>query len=461
MKELRLIIAVLLLAVGLCTISYVPMTDWGYSLVMVLHFLCVLGLVWSTRRLTPFFLFMATFVFLFIGGRFWVILFDPEFDILTRGNFFYYQSFSPEGWKMTLRFVLTFLYSAVIGYNIVSREGEQTPTLPLEMSREKQQLFSIFLSMAICIVAVTTFMNVIPKLLTAIQGGGYLSLYNAAQNSQSQAGGGVFYALLWVFLGIIMVYGNHRQRLVMLIIVGLRMLILAYIGQRGGLGCFLLFCIWYKLKDRDIRLAPLMVIAAICLGLVWLISYLSLRSYVAGLEKGKNVIADLFFSQGVSLTAFYDSTLIDKYPTLAYWADIFPGVGSLANWFSSEPIHHYHYNFTHFMAYTLNEPLYSEGYALGWTLLSDLYVFAHGHILLFAFLSCLFGLLCGAVERGCQSSTICQIIVYTCFIHFVFLPRAGLESIIPLIIWIIFIFGIVAMTFHLSIRIKKLKTKST
>ena len=459
MKELRLIIAVLLLAVGLCTLSYVSMTDWGYSLFMISHFLCVLGLVWSTRRLTPFMLFMATFVFLFIGGRFWVILFNPEFDVLTRGNFFYAYSFSPEGWKMTLRFILTFLYSAVIGYNIVSRETEQQiPEFQQGMmNKEKQQLFSISLSMAICMAAVVTFMNIFPKLLVAIHGGGYLSLYSEAQNSHSQSGGGILYALVWFFFGIVMAYGNSRQRLIMLAIIGFRMLVLAYIGQRGGLGCFLLFCIWYKLKDRDIRLAPLMVIAAIGLGLVWLISYLSLRSSVAGLEKEGSVISDFFFSQGISLSVFFDSTLISHYPTLAYWADIFPGVGSIANGLSAEPIHPYDYNFSHYLAYTLNEPLYSEGCALGWTLLSDIYVFAHGHILLFAFLSCLFGLTCGAIERGCQTSTLCQVIVYTCFIQLVFLPRAGLESVIPMIIWIMFFFCIVKIMFNLPSRLRPAK----
>lgn len=457
MKEAKILIAILLLVVGLCSLTHIPMETRWYSAFMVFHFICVLLLIWSHRQLTPFFLFMCTFIFLFIGGRFWVTLVDPTFDRLMRGNFFCGKGFSIEEWIITLRYILMFLYTATIGYLLIDRGKQDLSTNERDLLRDYQNpIFSKFLNLFIMIVAIIVVSNIVPKLILAIESGQYVSLYLNSQNKPTQFGGGIWYAFMWFVFGITMVYGSYKQRLSILIIIALRMIILAYIGQRGGLGCFILFCIWYYYKDKQIRLLPLAIISVIGIALVWIGSYLSMRGDVAMLH-GENVVHRFFFSEGVSLTVFLDSMRVTNYPIYAYWSDFLPGVGSLLAKFSSQPIYNYDYNFTHFLSYSLNPELYHNGWGLGWTLLSDLYVFSKGKMLLFALLSLLFGIICGAIERGGQYSTTCRIIVYACFINFVFLPRAGLESIIPLIVWMMFMFGAVAILFNLPIKLKKLK----
>ena len=116
MKEAKIIIAILLLIVGLTTLPHIPLIPRWYALFMVFHFICVLSLIWNHRQLTPFFLFMCTFTMLFIGGRFWVTLVDPDFDRLMRGNFYCSLGFTLDEWIITLRFILIFLYAATVSY---------------------------------------------------------------------------------------------------------------------------------------------------------------------------------------------------------------------------------------------------------------------------------------------------------------------------------------------------------
>lgn len=452
MKSVRVFIAIILMLVGLATVSFFSLTAWQCAFVMAFHFMCVLGLVWKNSNLTPFFLFMATFVFLFIGGRFWVTLVDPNFDVLTRGNFFDWRPFTPKEWKYTLKCILLFIYLAGIGYMLIHSKQKdvkvERPTLPDRTS------FPNFLSAVLIVLGISIAITTLPRLVTAIHGGGYLSLYLGSQNSAAEAGSGIWNALLWVFFGIVMVYGNKNQRLVAIALISFKLLIFAFIGQRGALGCLFLFYIWYILKERQVKITSLIFVGIVGLIVIGISSALSIRGEGNTGELGV-VLKRFLFAQGVSLSTFVDSTRVDAYPTLAYWSSIFPGVGSLASIFSETPIFASDYNFSHYLAYSLNREQYISGHGLGWTLMSDFYVFSHGKLFFYSLFSLIFGLVCGAVERGCYSSTICQIIVYTSFVNFVFLPRAGLDSILPMIVWIMIIFGVVQLYFKLPLRLKK------
>ena len=316
MKIARIIIALVLLVVGLTTVPLFAATHQLCALVMCLHFLAVLVLVWSSNRLTPFFLFLAAFVFLFIGGRFWVTLIDPSWDVLTRGNFFDPNAFTHEEWLSTLRYILLFLYSSTIGYLLVNLWQISPCKLLTNTDLRQWNLLPACLNVMLVINACYVVINSFLKLRLAVQDG-YLSLYLDTQNNAVQAGSGIGNALLWVFFGITMVYGSKYQRIAALVIISFKLVILALIGQRGAAGCLLLFYFWYFCKDKNIALWKMAGAGLLLFAFLWLVGSLSMR-YDETKVLSLNAFKQFFFAQGVSLSTFVDSTRIHDYPFLAY-----------------------------------------------------------------------------------------------------------------------------------------------
>ena len=87
-QQIHAIVSMAWLAISIFMLWLIPMSEFGYSVLMCLNFIWVLYVIWKAEKLSPFFLFMATFTFLFIGGRFWAELVMPDEFILRRGNFF-------------------------------------------------------------------------------------------------------------------------------------------------------------------------------------------------------------------------------------------------------------------------------------------------------------------------------------------------------------------------------------
>ena len=76
---------------------------------------------------------------------------------------------------------------------------------------------------------------------------------------------------------------------------------------------------------------------------------------------------------------------------------------------------------------------------MGWTLLSDLYLYSDRTYAGFALLSALFGYICAYVEDKSRTSPLAATIVFAVFLNLAFLPRSGLYTIIPLIVWIVLV----------------------
>ena len=176
-QHIHALISTAWLATSLFMLWMIPMSEFGYSVLMCLNFIWVLYVIWKAEKLSPFFLFMATFTFLFIGGRFWAELVMPDEFMLRRGNFFNEHYIKDALWKQSLTYILLFIHLSTSGYLLYPRKHKGQPYLTIE--RTDKMSIDIVLLLVFCILAPHTLYDIFNRLSTASSGEGYLSLYQA------------------------------------------------------------------------------------------------------------------------------------------------------------------------------------------------------------------------------------------------------------------------------------------
>lgn len=435
-------IAALLISVGL--VWLMPMSDLGYSVLMCANFVWILFVTWQAGKLSPYFFFITTFTMLFIGGRFWAEIFAPnalEFD-LRRGNFFNETRIDDALWCQSLTYILLFLHVATIAYiSFVQRDDEEQIIC---YERKEHMKVDTLLAVAFCILAPFTLKDIYDKFITAFSGDGYLSLY-LEQTENVSAGSGLIASMLYVFLGIALVYGNKRMKLAFLILMFAKAFVFILIGQRAKFGALLLFFLWYYLRGRKVNIAKVAVLGgASLLVLLWITS-LSIREVTNDdVMSPFESLGRFFYAQGVSITTFAASQEIESYPILPYFVSFIPGAASVATLISSVPSHDA--AFANYLAYSLNEGIYNAGHGIGWTLLSDLYLYSGRNYMVFILLAGIFGYVCARMENRSKTNPLVAVLVFAVFLNLTFLPRAGLYTVIPLMVWVWAVYLIINTT---------------
>ena len=434
------LISLYTLCASLMLIWELPMSNWWYSILMCANFSWILYAIWKTERFSPFFLFLSTFIFLFIGGRFWATLLSYPETELQRGNFFSREPIPEPIWLDSLTFILLLLYTASIAYILYPRKNRDKPIIT--SYAEDNFLVNTTLQIVWCMLAPFIIYDIAHKFAVAIfSGGGYLSLY-ANQMENVVPGSGFVASMLYVFFGLAITLGNKRSQRLYLILVFLKALVFILIGQRGKFGAMMLFFIWYYYKDKKIRITRLAVFAIVGIILLAAILALSSREHTGYEPSGPlTMLTEFLFSQGVSLTTFTFSQQIETYPTLPYFVSFIPGAASFYSLLIGD-LPAYESSFANFLAYNLNPETYEQGHGLGWTLLSDFYLYGERSFIGFTILSILFGWVCAWLEDAGRTSVLAACVVFTTFLNFTFLPRAGLYTIIPLIVWLLIIYYI-------------------
>ena len=430
-------ISILILIVSIVLLWNIPFRNFGYAALMCINFLWILFIAWKSERLSPFFFFLSTFIFLFIGGRFWAELLYPDYFSMRRGNFFDETRIEDQLWFQTLTYILLFLYCATLAYINYPRKNKDKPLICYE--REERLSVDRVLMFVFCVLAPFVIYDLMRRILLALNVG-YLSLY-AMQTENVSAGSGLVASMLYVFFGIALVYGNKRIKSAFILLMFAKAIVFIFIGQRAKFGSLLLFFIWYYMRKKNANIIKLALLTGGGLFLLmWIISF-SLRGAAENFADPISILAHFFYEQGVSMTTFACSERINEYPVLPYLVSFIPGVASIAS--LSGAIQPYEAGFGHYLAYTLNADLYNSGHGLGWTLLSDLYLYSGRNYFIFTILSVLFGHVCAKVEDKARTSPFVAVIVFTTFLNLTFLPRAGLYTIIPLIVWIWFVYSFI------------------
>ena len=415
---------------------------------MCLNMCLILFFIWHTQQFSAFFLFYITFIFLFIGGRFWGNILDRDLEIQV-GTFFHTSYLSNIEWKNTLLYVITFMYASTFGY-LLNNKTSIKPKIGLN---NKTEINSILKIIGV-LLGIITIYNSLALLKVAYSSSSYLSLY-AGQTEGFNAGGSLINTLLYVFFGFAMSFGNSYNQRLYLIVFFVSAIISIMIGSRGALGAILLFSIWLYNQKKQINLLKLASIGALSLVILLFLASVSIRG--ADKEGQETILAALsvfFHQQGISLAVFAQSMDID-YPIIPYFQSIIPGFSAIYSLITGTALESYEVSFNTYLSYYLNPTLYERGNGLGWTIMSDMYCYSQGNILIYTFLSLIFGYLSRYLENNRKNSLLCGAIYYAIFMRFLILPRASLSTICPLIIYVIIIFYFIKFSGQLLAKRQK------
>lgn len=223
---------------------------------------------------------------------------------------------------------------------------------------------------------------------------GYLSSFIDSQGEQYSTPASLLYLLIIsTFLGFSYILRNRYPKIFLiyftLFIVNSIVSVLA--GGRAGFVTALLMVIWVKYRDLQgarhlFRFIAFGVLIVILTNMLMLINGRSTDSEV-GISK---LFFNLIDAQGISFFVFSLSTMVEDYPLLAYFKTILPGSVHLYNFFI-ESVPSYMAAFPNYLAWKIDPSLYSYGYALGWSLFSDFYLFSLGFYPIYLFFGCCWG----------------------------------------------------------------------
>lgn len=423
-------------------------TSIQYAILFCIYFSFSLLYVWHIRGMSPFFIFLTLSNILFIGGRFWGILINPELELL--GGTFFHTSYITQGhMNDTLQFVIIFIFLASCGYKVCKSQNSRYANI---LSTRYNVKPDTFLKHFWWFVLVLSVYGQIQNFMYAFTQGSYLAMYEG-QTEDYTAGGSLGKILLYICFGLSMAYGSTHTQKRYLILFFIYSTINILIGGRGTLGAVLMFSIWYYSLSHKINILKLAFLGITSmLFLLWIFSF-SIRQADSTMDIGLiDTISYFLYSQGISLAVFDQSRDIVDYPTLAYIQSIVPGSSSIYSLLTGTALSPQDVSFSSYLSYSLNSSLFANGNGLGWTLLGDLYLFGGRSLVGFGLLSFIFGYICSHIESRASSSMFCKVLLFAIFMRFVLLPRAGLNTIIPFIAYVYVMHSIFKLLFISKIR---------
>jgi len=427
-------------------------TDLELSIIYVLIQIISIFVAWylSRKSLGIFIMFQLTFS-LFIGGRFFAYLLNPTLDIdIFEPTYFFDYNVSTERKIEIYSYVLLFVIFSVLGYSLTRRKNNFKYVLNLSVRESSVRRISKIGDVLFPVFAVCTLWPAFDTLKEAMSGGGYLLLY-ATQSDEYSSGENFVPNLILFFFSFAFVYGDKSQQRKYLILYLLNSVLTLLIGARGGIGALFLFMIWiYSLKHR-INLYKLFVGSVLAMVLLLFLFSFSVRAAEYGdssfsINTLLTSISVFLYTQGISLMVFDASRLIDVYPFIGYLQVFIPGAtffyGLMGNSLLPQD-----FSFTYHMCYELNPSLYVNGNGLGWSVLSDVYLFSFGYIWIFTVLSFLIGSAFGILEVLSEKYVFYRYIVFYIFMACMLIPRGA--GLIPLLIYgVVYLFLFRLITFE-------------
>ena len=430
------------------------MSPIGYSILFVVSYLFLLILLWkiTKKRITLFFLFFLTYG-LFIGGSFWAVIMGYDVDPFSL-NYYYEYVASDERRIDIMFYILGFLFFSLFGYKCAYCRLIRSNNLFVLSNNTEMQIANI-LQFLFPVIAVVVVVETLSQFLSVLKNG-YLALYVSRQN-ESYSGTSLWITLLPVLFGLAMTYGYKKEKKGFMLLYLFQAIFRIVMGTRALFGALLLFFLWIYSKKRNISLKKVFILC-LCFSLVLIFVFsFSIR---AGEELGfnisiKDVLLGFIHTQGVSLMVFDALRLVENYPTLAYFQTIFPGCSFLYSLFFNKELHFQDICFDGYMCYILNPWMLAEGHGMGWTLMSDLYLFSGRVWLFYLFLSFLFGFVVAKLESLAENSPFFLFIEYVIVFKFLLLPRAGLNSVLPLLFYSLFFWSFFVFVSQILIYMKR------
>lgn len=421
------------------TLDYWKDNSHTYSMVFCSYYLFILYALWiiGNKRIQPYLLFYLTFG-LFIGGRFWANVLGYDGDIWSP-TIFYSYSVSHDCRVELLQQVIGFMCFSLVGYSLSKiHSRKESHCFDFHLSRVSIESIRLILKRFYIFFLIYIIFTNVSKLLSSLDGG-YLSLYAGKQSSKYVSGGSIIDALLSVFLGIAMGYGNMKCRRNYLILMVITSFFMIIIGARSHFGAMLLVLLWLYAQYHKVNLKQTLLLCLGCMtSLLFIFFTMSLRTSSSDPQfiDSWNIFLTFIYDQGSSLMVFDVSKMIDSYPILPYFTRFLPGITGLISLLTGNSYYPYETSFADYMCYQLNPQLFLSGQGLGWSLLSDIYLFSFRSFFLFLILSMGWGFLIGKLEYWAEYSTFFKSYMYIIITGLLMVPRSSIAGIFPYIFYL-------------------------
>jgi hypothetical protein len=418
----------------------IPMVIINLLVLLILTYLEYSG------KLGLFFFLLCTLCF-FIFGRHISFL-------LTDNNIFYWDfyggiTFSQSDFVENTFIALLAINSIFLGFTLPNRFVSN-------------DLSKIYISNSyIKFILVLTLILYIPffsKLLISVANEGYVGMYITMQDAINNGDitfriYSLSYTLLLVGCSMALVAQQKSLIYLSLGLLFIRAISLMLMGQRAYFFCVILFLLFLFFRNNKVSFRHVILLFVLFLILIMLSGLiLTFRSggnfdfFIEHLVFSE-LIGDFFYSQGVTFFVFSLATEINNFPLLPTIQNFIPGSSFLYSLLfgSVEPTGQ---SYAHFLSETTNAGLYSKGFGLGWSFLGDLMLLSPFFYIVNLFI---FGVLFGSffrhIELKSESNQFYLFILLSVAVPFLYLPRSGLNTIFPLMIYAVMIYVVIMCLF--------------
>lgn len=289
-------------------------------------------------------------------------------------------------------------------------------------------LINLFLSFSAVYTAITSGYMA----LYASQAETYQSPYSLLVTSVATASLGFLYSIRHKI--------NKRLFLILFILYILSLMLNILTGSRAGFITGLILFLWFFYKEKKIKFHKVILFipffALVVFSLNRLASVTGARDFASTNNLSQlQVFANMFFSQGITLMVFNTSINVENYPLLGILKTLFPGIQIFFSFLGVDK--RYQFDWSSYMTYNENKIAYDQGFGLGWSIFSDLYILSFGFLPLFCIFIYIFGLF--IVKILTKQSYFNSGIIFICVTYFFSLSRGSISPFIfTLIIYTIF-----------------------
>ncbi|HIF9062228.1 TPA: O-antigen polysaccharide polymerase Wzy [Photobacterium damselae] len=386
-------------------------------------------------------LFCFTFV-LFVFGRFIASLL---IDVDLNYNSFYYDIYisnSILNYNVALCcvFILTFISGCFIG-----------ELYPYKKSNKTYDFSKI--SYALSLSSVALVAPYLQGMVLSYIHGGYLSIYVYSANAgvtKSIYSLGVTCSLMSIFLSCCK-YRLNLNKLALLVLI-INAFIFLIMGQRGNFFSLVLFFLWLLgAKGKKVNLS--LVVIVFCFLVLGSQLLLDFRGQGGGGEGDiYRLIGNFFTQQGITFNFIAISDYVSNWPILPMVQNFIPGSSFLYSLFVDNitPINS---QYSHFYSNLLNPQLYQAGYGVGWSIVLDLKILSGNSVLIMILPSMILGGMLGFLIKQSQNENLISGVLVLVAYKIFLLPRSGINSVIPLVIYSLVLFVLLKVLLKIGKRI--------
>lgn len=415
----------------LCMLKELNIELFSDEYISSILFIFYILFIYMVRYKLDFKLFSAFSIFyisciMFFGGRL-ISSFLFGYTDIFQFDFFFSKTLSSSEINLLLYYVFIGFLCLEIGLVISTILFNNKKYIIADVEFELKDKYAIILSLSCSFFVIyeSSQAAIISKLL----GYEYLYVYQTGVYNS-----GILSSILAVFTGICLSQKNIIAKKILLFSMFISMMLYLYAGKRAEIFSFIFLILWLYTDygRKNVNKKYLFVFIFTLSILILLFDNFSVREFNNNMTE-YNVLANLFYEMGGTLLIFEHSTHINSYPIIPYIQSFIPGTSFFIKLVAVD-VDLKDAMFSLFLSYQTSETLFYQGFGLGWSFLSDAYVFGFKNIVLYSVFIILFSIFINYLQYSISKNIYSRVILCTILMNLVFLPRDSISSIFP-IMW--------------------------